>query len=571
MKRHVGRRIYAGILGLILLGVLLAVLVVDPIGDSGDQVTDSATIQSYDVEMDLARDGTLVTTEKLLVYLPGGKHGIFRIFDTGDHRREGVTHPVDEVSVTRDGEYELAVFTDSKRGNETLRIGRPEVTLDPGLHTYVIRSTTTDVFEPGLKEGQTLWWWDVIGGGWQMPIAEAHVKVALPATPLKAQCVQAENDPCTAAVADRTLTVDTGPLAPFEPVTVRVAFDARSVATPIEGDQTTRVILGVLGGVVAAALALAFFVLTRERKPGFPVLFEPPAGIYPALGARVLEEEHSDDDLQATLFALGERGVVKLEGNDERWTVDLLVDALTAGLHQTEVDVLGRLGLVTAGSSFTVSKTKTSGEKIARAKETLRSGVVRDATPFLKASGIGMLGNAVAVLCAIGLLVIAGFYHFGNWDPPLWLVTFVGTFAVLALPIAVMPGVGTKRTEQGREVWSRTGGFARFLTTDSSESRFDAAAHLDWYPRYLAWAVAFGVGDAWAQRFAAQGVEIPEVPYLYWYGTGHFTASRMSDSFNSTISGATAAYAASQSSSSSGGGGGFSGGSGGGGGGGGSW
>jgi uncharacterized membrane protein len=132
------------------------------------------------------------------------------------------------------------------------------------------------------------------------------------------------------------------------------------------------------------------------------------------------------------------------------------------------------------------------------------------------------------------------------------------------------PGVRTTRTAEGRDLWSRTGGFARFLTTDSSEARFDAAAHLDWYPRYLAWAVVLGVGEEWARRYQAQGVDVPAVPWLLWTGTGtaHLSADSMNRSFDSAIASASAAYAASQASSS---GGGFSGGSGGGGGGGGSW
>ena len=81
------------------------------------------------------------------------------------------------------------------------------------------------------------------------------------------------------------------------------------------------------------------------------------------------------------------------------------------------------------------------------------------------------------------------------------------------------PATGSKHTDAGRDMWSRTGGFARFLTTDSSESRFDAAAHLDWYPRYLAWALVFGSAEAWAKRFQAQGVELPAVPWIYWTGT----------------------------------------------------
>ena len=153
------------------------------------------------------------------------------------------------------------------------------------------------------------------------------------------------------------------------------------------------------------------------------------------------------------------------------------------------------------------------------------------------------------------------------------LLVGAATFTVAIAGTMFGSGVATVRTVEGRDLWSRTGGFARFLTTDSSEERFDAVAHMDWYPRYLAWAVALGVGDEWARRYEAQGVEVPDVPWIIWTGTGTcFSVGSMSRSFDGAISSATAAYAAAQAAkSSSSGGGGFSGGSGGGGGGGGSW
>ena len=183
-----------------------------------------------------------------------------------------------------------------------------------------------------------------------------------------------------------------------------------------------------------------------------------------------------------------------------------------------------------------------------------------------------MWAKGLGWLSVVGVAVMVGIYFFSDsgWHrghcssaPPCspWS----------SLASCSIPATRTKHTAEGRDVWSRAGGFARFLTTDSAESRFDAAAHMDWFPRYLSWALVFGSADAWARRYEAQGVGVPVVPWLFWSGSpgSRFTTSSMSDSFNSAITAASATYAASQ--SSSGGGGGFSGGSGGGGGGGGSW
>jgi uncharacterized membrane protein len=211
---------------------------------------------------------------------------------------------------------------------------------------------------------------------------------------------------------------------------------------------------------------------------------------------------------------------------------------------------------------------------VSAATLTLASGLEGAVAPYLQRSTVGGLYRAAAWLCWLGLAVMGGFHLFGGWDAPVLLVAVVGGFALGASVLAVDSGRSTTRTATGRDVWSRTGGFARFLSTDSSESRFDAAAHLDWYPKYLPWAIALGVGEEWARRYQVQGITEPEVPYVVGWGYGHGTHhdgfSGFHDSFNGAISAASATYAASQSSSSSGGGG-FSGGSGGGGGGGGSW
>lgn len=553
---------------MVVVAAVAAVVFVPPIRAT-NRTRDTASISSYDAKMELTEDGTLFTDERIRVRMPGGKHGIFRIFDTADPRRAGVDHPVTDVRVERDEQTEPFTWVDSASGTETLRIGSESVLLDPGEHTYRIRSVTTDVLEPG-DAGETLFWWDVIGSGWQMSMGSARVRVDLPAEPLRAECVMGEDTPCRAQVDGTTLVVATGPLDPFTPVTVRVAFPADALPAPAGGDSPVlNVVLCVVAAAAAVALGLWLRRATYERPPGFPVLFEPPAGVGPALGTKVLYEQHSGDDLQATLYALAERGILRLDGDDDTWRIHLLADLTTVKLDAPEAALLDTLDLRAPGASFTVSKTAGSGRTISDARTALRRHVDSDARRYLHGSGLGFLAMALGWLSAAGIVAVAGFHLFGDsgWRPWPLLVGLLA-FVVVAAPMMFDPGVLSKRTETGRDLWSRTGGFARFLTTDSAESRFDAAKHLDWYPRYLPWALALGSADAWARRFESQGVAVPPVPWIVWSGHGLYSADRMGSSFNAAITSAAAAYAASQASS---GGGGFSGGSGGGGGGGGSW
>jgi hypothetical protein len=363
-----------------------------------------------------------------------------------------------------------------------------------------------------------------------------------------------------------------GTLAPHTPVTVRLTFPKGAVPTPApDPTHTSTVVWSVLAGLVGAALGAVFVLATRERRPGFPVLFEPPEGVGPALGARVLHETDAGDDLQATLYDLGERGVLRLDGNDDAWRVNLLVDPATQQLSAGESGVLVGLGLHAAGDSFLVAATPTAGEQVNGARSVLRAAVHTESRRYLRTDPSGVWGKVLGGLAVLGVLAIAAFHLFGSSNHVPWpLLIGLAAFAVVDLGVLVDPATRSKHTEEGQDMWSRVGGFSRFLTTDSAESRFDAAAHLDWYPRYLAWALVFGSAEAWARRFEAQGVQLPVVPWIYWTGTGDvFSSGGFSGAFDAAITSATASYAASQAASA--GGGGFSGGSGGGGGGGGSW
>lgn len=566
----------AWFLRILVLVAVAVVFFVPPLSEQGDD--DTATIQHYGAVFDLAADGSMKITETIDVAMPSGKRGIFRIFDTRDERRNGVEHPVEDLTVTRDGQPEQHTWDDAPAGQQSLRIGNAAVYLEPGVHTYVITSATTNTLERG-PDDTVRWWWNVVGSGWQMTMESVDVTVNLPAEVTDAECVQGDDTQCTADLSERTITVHAGPLDRYEPVTVRATFPEGAVPQPPADPGNNTLLLTIVAALIGAGAGLAFVFATRERTPGFPVLFEPPEGISPALGAKVLTEVDSADDLQATLYDLGAKGIVRLDGNDYAWTVNLLADPVAAQAGEAERAMLTSLGLTSIGDSFLVSKDASSGEKLTTARSTLRGVVSRQAGEYLAHSGVGWLGNLLGWLATLGVLALAGLWLFGNGGWFSWpLFALLAAFSLVDVGVATNPGSRTKRTPAGRELWSRSGGFSRFLTTDSSESRFEAAKHMDWYPTYLAWALVFGSADAWARRFTDQGVEPPAPAWIYWTGAHNWGASgfasAMSSSFDAAISSANASYAASQASSGSssfGGGGGFSGGSGGGGGGGGSW
>lgn len=187
------------------------------------------------------------------------------------------------------------------------------------------------------------------------------------------------------------------------------------------------------------------------------------------------------------------------------------------------------------------------------------------------------IGRPVVILA----FLIAAVLLIGQWLPFSLLVAPVAAFAVGGAGLWAA-GSRTRRTQLGRDIWSRAGGFERLLSAPSNPGRLEFGTRKELYSDYLPYAVAFDCDDAWAQKYRTATAAEPPTPLWLVSVTGHdgsygFLGGSGIDSFESSLSSSLSAYAASQSASSSTGstgggsfsGGGFSGG--GGGGGGGSW
>lgn len=137
-----GRRGLAWLLRALVVVAVLAAGLLNPLSAANRQ-HDTAAITRMVVAMRLSADGTLTSRETLDVLMPYGKHGIFRIFDTADPRRLGITHDPEHVVVTRNGQPEPWTWSGQTKGTKTLRIGSPDVVLEPGTYRYTIDSQVT--------------------------------------------------------------------------------------------------------------------------------------------------------------------------------------------------------------------------------------------------------------------------------------------------------------------------------------------------------------------------------------------------------------------------------------------
>ena len=301
------KRIVVYTLGLAVL--VLVVLIPAAFSSSGSASgqTEDTTITSYVADFTVDEQGDLTVVETLTVDVPGpGTHGIFRFFDIADPNAPHARRIPNDIAVTRDGEDEPFEMERREQGRiRVARIGSASATLTPGRHVYEIRYAIDGVLEPGTDGARTQFYWNLIPGGWQQPIAKSDLTVHLPVAAEDVRCalgVDAAGG-CTArGEGTDTLHVATGPLEPNTPVTVKAGLD---LATPPAGETrpwTVRfdpvlgpgpVVLAVVLVLAAGAAVLGSILgaRSREPKPGYPLMYAPPEGIGPAQAKYIFTEQ----------------------------------------------------------------------------------------------------------------------------------------------------------------------------------------------------------------------------------------------------------------------------------------
>ena len=597
------RRVIVWAAKLAVIGVL-AMIGTGTFDDDAGQSDDSAKIQTYKAVFDVAKDGRTQVTETLQVEFPESKHGIFRFFDTWDAPNPKARLIPTNISVTRDGMVEPWELLTQDRGRfKVVKIGSPIVTMT-GVHTYKISYQVEGALIAGGKQARSLFYWDLIPGGWAMPIAKADLRVNLPAELSGERCIAGTGKyfACSIEADSATsLRVQASDLAPFVPVTVQAGVDIAtpSVATkpwpshldPLFGKSVP---VAFVVGLLALASGLAGLWLVRarsEKEPPFPLSYAPPEGISPGQAAYLLEEVLPTRMFIGSLLYAAERGAITMTQDGEKLVISTVGDG--SAWDQLDVPTQGiaaMLSLKKEGATFTLDpKSAVASGKMQDAIRAFR-GRVENWGKEAQLIGPSRLGVHGPWLLLATFVLTAALLIFAPWDMAL-LGLVPGMFWVFGTGIGASGG-NTKRTPAGRDLWARVGGFKRVLATPSAEDRFDFSGRNELYSAYIPWAVAFDCAKEWAAKYEAEiGAPPPPPYYIGGDNTGASTAlasgtslgflDSMTSSFDSAASAAISNYSAGSSSfgigSSSGGGGGggggggFRGGGGGGGGGGGSW
>jgi uncharacterized membrane protein YgcG len=543
-------------------------------------------ITMFDAHVLVERDGDIVVTETISVTAEGVqiRRGVFRDLPRYFERDDATSaYDYRVLGVERDGRpepYEVSTDANAYR----IRIGDPEVLLEQGPHSFLIRYEVKN--QVRYFEDYDEVYWNATGNYWAFPILRVRAIIELPpgAVITGARGYTGALGQAGTAYAHRqrdTLHsfITTRPLQPREGLTIAVGFEKGLVDPPSAGDRAALwwdrygalVILAAGLGGLLVFLFNAFNKVGRDPQKG-PVFprYEPPVGYSPAAVHHIYYRAVAGHRaLIATLMHLAVRDRLTIEAPDKKTIV------LTRRTEGAGATAAPPEDVALENAIFSTGRTKTLGGKydasFTSAYTTFNAALGRRYGASYFRWNIGYTITAILITLAIIAIAATQVTQWTSWHR-------LGVFVLVVMNGAFLYFMPSP-TQKGQAVRTEIEGF-RLYMEKAEKLQLNAVdvgleqpppMTVERYERFLPYAVALGVEKPWTEHFERL---IPEEAARYRPNWTTSSSSRpigaLTGALVSTMSSGVSS-ALPQSSSSSGSGGGGSSGGGGGGGGGGGW
>ena len=543
-------------------------------------------ILAYDSSITVHADATMDVVETIRVRAEGQniRRGIYRDFPTDYEDRFGNDYRVNfEVVAVRRDDAPESYHTERLSNGVRVYVGSSQRYLTAGEYTYTIHFRTNR--QLGYFDGHDELYWNVTGHGWIFPIDSASAIVSLPKSVAPEDIAiegytgrtgSSEQSYDTEVTGDGTVRIwTTRRLNAYEGLTLVVAWPKGEVLEPTLGDRAIYLVLdnrGLLTALAGLALVLVYLLYVwnrvgRDPEPGaiFPH-YVPPPGYSPASIRYISEMGYDQRTLTAAILNLAVKGFIEIDntGDDyilicERPPPDERALAPGEEILLRQLFIEDNV-LVLDNENHTILLTAMSAHGKALKRDYAKRYFFTN-TPLLIPSALitALLLGLVAAFSGLTISIAAVF--------ALMLILHIVFYRLLKAP-----------TKAGRRLLDKIEGFRSYIEIaekDELNLRNPPDKTPELFEQYLPYALALGVEQDWAEKFADVLASIRDPHgnsyHPRWYH-GNFSPTRISSftsdvgsSFHSAIASASTAPG----SSSGGGGGGFSGGGGGGGGGGG--
>jgi len=338
----------------VLVAAFLTWLTIPALAD--ERITDFAS------DIRVAQTGALTITETISVNSEGDRirHGIYRDFPTTYTNKQGrrVRVGFDVISATLDG-HDEPYSVDGIDAGERVKIGSPDVELDPGAHRFTLTYATDR--QIGFFADYDEIYWNVTGNFWKFPIDHAEATIELPPGGRIMQFAAYTGAAGSAAqnarghkISDSAIGfATTAPLGSEEGLTVAVGF-AKGAVIPPSADELRREYLRDNASAIVACAGIlslliyflvAWYEFGRDPRRGTIVpLFAPPKDFSPASVRFVHRMAYDRKAYAASLVDMAVKGYLKIDEEHHRYTLTRLGKSEgEAGLSHGEVAVANKL------------------------------------------------------------------------------------------------------------------------------------------------------------------------------------------------------------------------------------
>ncbi len=578
---------------------------------------ESFTINDYNVNMEVFKDGRVKVSENILVDFDSSKRGIFRVIPY----RSYVNGAWKEIRISQIRSKEPKKVT-RKYGEVNIRFGKSDVWLPVGEKNYEFSYMVDKVMLTASTNYDELYW-NVIGTKWEVPIYHTHVEIKFPEGVILKDNLQYRiyigkegstkeyhdyeqeewnGEPVKETydslresrfqtvesyagvrqkIEGSTLILDyAATLQPYEGLTVQIRLKKgfiKITTWQIIKDFLYEWYHLIFTGILVLASLLIWAKWGKDEKVHVMVEYFPP-DVSPSEAASIMRQA-SHFDMSATLVDLARRGYLTIGEEGKKKFVEKKKEP-DSNLKSYEKKLMEKLFKAVYTDSqnnnrvYTDSLTDIFYSDFEVIKADFAS--VFDKKGYFKKTGNQWRGFYIfLIIAALGLLFLALVY----WESPKKLMLFL---FLSIINNAIFAYIMPQKSEKGLNAYRQILGFKEFILRAEQDKIMRLFnENRKYFDETIAYAMAFGLAGKWGRMFNNLMSQPPDW-YQGYSGTGAFrpssfiyTLSSYTRTFQSaaTSTPSSSGSGSGSSSSWSGGGGSWGGSSGGGfgGGGGGSW
>ena len=385
-------------------------------------------IISFDSEITISEDASMIVIEKIKVYAAGQKiqRGIYRDFPTEykDDYGNHVNIQFDVLEVSRDGNSEEYHTEDLSNGIRVY-FGRSDYFLPVGEYTYSIKYKTNR--QIGYFEKFDELYWNVTGNGWDFLIEKVTATVNLPA-PVSGDDLKlyaytgysgfkGSNYNYKVIGSDRVVFASTNMLNPNEGLTISIQWPKGLVYEPTQTERVgyfiqdnIQIVFSLIGivGLIFYYLIIWLRVGKDPAKGLIIPLYEPPNNMSPASVRFVSEMGYDSKIFTSTIVSLAVKGYLKIEEEESDYRLIKVIGSKKS-LSNDEQAVFYKLGFKNDGGRQVLELEQKNHSILQGAIKALKSSLKNsyESNYFLTNKKYFFIGLAISILILL-ISIIGG-------------------------------------------------------------------------------------------------------------------------------------------------------------------